>query len=112
MTTLSALSPLACLTQADVMTMRDLFLLAYDVVDDRRRARMLEAVRAFGIDGQLSAHECLFSHGERADIWRRLTALADPLEDRLLLLRLDPRLAPLVLGRHAGLPAPTLFYAG
>lgn len=94
------------------MPKRDLYLLAYDVVDDRRRGRALDIVRAYGIDGQLSAHECLFSPGERREIWRRLTALLDPTEDRLMILRLDPRLETVVLGRPAAPPAGTLFYAG
>jgi CRISPR-associated protein Cas2 len=94
------------------MAKRDLYLLAYDVADDRRRARVLDAVRAYGIDGQFSAHECLFSPGERNEIWARLTGLVDPLEDRLMILRLDPRLETIALGRPPAPPAGALLYAG
>jgi CRISPR-associated endonuclease Cas2 len=94
------------------MPKRDLYLLAYDIVDDRRRNRALEACRAFGIDGQFSAHECLFSPAERADIWRRLTTLCDPGKDRLFILRLEPRLETLVLGRPPQPPVTPLLYAG
>jgi CRISPR-associated protein Cas2 len=75
------------------MPHRDPYLLAYDVVEDRPRNRALSAVRGFGLDSQLSVHECHFTTGERNEIWRRLTSILDPATDRLLLLRLDPRSA-------------------
>jgi CRISPR-associated protein Cas2 len=73
------------------MPHRDLYLLAYDIAADAARARALSAVRGFGLDPQLSVHECHFTPGERNEIWQRLAALLDPAADRLLLLRLDPR---------------------
>lgn len=94
------------------MTRRALYLLAYDIGDDRRRARVLRSVRAFGIDGQYSAHECLFSPAERGEIWRRVCALADPESDRLLLLRLDPRMSPLALGQPRRPAIAPFAYAG
>jgi CRISPR/Cas system-associated endoribonuclease Cas2 len=73
------------------MPVRDLYLLAYDVVLPAPRARALKAVRGFGLDAQLSVHECSFTAGERREIWHRLAATLDPAADRLLMLRLDPR---------------------
>lgn len=73
------------------MLHRDLYLLAYDVAKPSPRARVLSAVRGFGLDPQLSVHECLFTPGERNEIWHRLTEILEPATDRLLLLRLDPR---------------------
>jgi CRISPR-associated protein Cas2 len=91
------------------MAERDLVLLGYDVISDRRRARVLAAVRAFGIGGQLSAHECLLSRPERRELWRRIAALVDPDEDRVLLLALDPRLAVETFGTALP-PRPVTFH--
>jgi CRISPR-associated endonuclease Cas2 len=94
-----------------IMPRRDLVLLAYDIADDRRRTRTLNAVRGFGIDAQLSVHECCFSAGERREIWRRLAALVDK-DDRLLLLILDPRSRVETLGTPRAPLDPALHYIG
>jgi CRISPR-associated protein Cas2 len=95
-----------------IMPHRDLYLLAYDIVRDSRRARALEAVKAFGIGGQKSAHECMLSPGERNELWTRLAAIADIREDRLLLLRLDPRSEPTLIGRATPPVQPAMAYIG
>ena len=93
------------------MPRRDLVLVAYDIACDRRRARTLDAVRGFGIDAQLSVHECRFTAGERREIWRRLAALVDK-DDRLLLLILDPRARVETLGTPRAPLDPALHYIG
>jgi CRISPR-associated protein Cas2 len=93
------------------MSRRDLVLLAYDVVCDRRRARALDALRGFGVDGQLSVHECQFTPGERREMWQRLTAFLTD-DDRLLLLLLDPRARIETLGTPRTTLEPTLHYIG
>ncbi|MCZ7659388.1 MAG: CRISPR-associated endonuclease Cas2 [Xanthobacteraceae bacterium] len=93
------------------MPHRDLVLLAYDIACDRRRARAFAAVRGFGVDAQLSVHECRFTPGERREIWRRLTdILAD--DDRLLALVLDPRARVVTLGTPRATLDPALHYIG
>jgi CRISPR-associated endonuclease Cas2 len=93
------------------MPRRDLVLLAYDIVCDRKRARAFESVRGFGVDAQLSVHECHFTPAERREMWRRLTALADE-DDRLLLLLLDPRARVEMLGTPRTTLEPALHYIG
>src|SRR5262249_44851454 len=93
------------------MPRRDLVLVAYDIACDRRRARTLRAVRGFGIDAQLSVHECRFTARERREIWDRLTPLLEP-GDRLLLLILDPRSRIETLGTPRAPLDPTLHYIG
>jgi CRISPR-associated endonuclease Cas2 len=93
------------------MPRRDLVLVAYDVACERRRARALAAVRGFGIDGQLSVHECRLTSGERREIWRRLTDILDE-RDRLLLLLLDPRARVETLGTPRAPFEPALHYIG
>jgi CRISPR-associated endonuclease Cas2 len=93
------------------MPRRDLVLLAYDVACDRRRARVLDAVRGFGIDAQLSVHECRFTAAERREIWRRVTALVAP-DDRVLMLVLDPRARVETLGTARAPLDPAFHYIG
>lgn len=93
------------------MPRRDLVLVAYDIVCDRKRTRALEAVRGFGVDAQLSVHECQFTPAERREMWRRLTALAGE-DDRLLLLILDPRARVEMLGTPRTTLEPALHYIG
>ncbi|HHG89767.1 MAG TPA: CRISPR-associated endonuclease Cas2 [Devosia sp.] len=73
------------------MPKRWTYLVAYDSPSDSRRAGMLRLVGGFGMDPQLSFHECRLSAGERRELWGELTRCAKPEQDRLLLLRLDPR---------------------
>jgi CRISPR-associated protein Cas2 len=90
--------------------MRRYYLLAYDVTADRRRAAVLKAVKAHGLGGQESAHECWLSKAERRELMRLLKRLIDPAEDRLLLLRIDPRSDVRQLGKGEVLADPSLFY--
>ncbi len=80
------------------MPKRWTYIIAYDSPDANRRTRMLARVVGFGIDPQLSFHECRLSNGERRELWSALRRCADPQQDRLLLLRLGPRNAKWRLG--------------
>lgn len=91
---------------------RPLHLVAYDVADARRLARVLDAVKAFSTGGQKSVHECFLSPGELAELWRELARAIDHRSDSVLVLRLDPRQGVQTLG--IGVPARDLpfFYVG
>jgi CRISPR-associated protein Cas2 len=88
------------------------YLVAYDSPDDRRRTALHAAITAFGIGGQLSAHECRLSVGERRELWQRLAEICSADEDRLILLALDPRLEVLRAGPARALVAEGLAYVG
>jgi CRISPR/Cas system-associated endoribonuclease Cas2 len=83
------------------MPKRRIYIIAYDSPSGNRRAKMLERVQGFGIDPQLSFHECCLSRGETRELWGELLACSDPARDKLLLLRLDPRNATWRLGKPA-----------
>ena len=93
------------------MTRRRLFLIAYDVTCHRRRARALRTVRAFGLGGQKSAHECALTGRERRELLNDLARVLDGKVDRLLVLRLDPRSRIDTLG-VAEPPDLSWFYVG
>lgn len=93
------------------MTHNRLYLIAYDVPCPRRRARVLRAVKAHGVDGQKSAHECALTRRAYRDLRRSLDRVMDRRADRLLVLRLDPR-SP-IDGLGIARPAtPDWFYIG
>lgn len=94
------------------MARRNLTLIAYDIVSDRARAKALKAVRAFGVDGQKSVHECALTETERRELSSRLRAIVDPKTDRLMIVRLDPRSQIRALAEPKPTKPPTLLYVG
>lgn len=73
------------------MPARDVYIVAWDVVDNSRRARVRKAVTAFGVDGQRSVRECRLTKAERSELERRLAGMMNRDEDRLLIIRIaDP----------------------
>jgi CRISPR-associated protein Cas2 len=78
---------------------RPLHVVAYDISEPGRLARVHDAVKAFSTGGQKSVHECFLSSGELAQLRGRLEVLIDPAEDSVLVLRLDPRMGIHVLGQ-------------
>jgi CRISPR-associated protein Cas2 len=91
------------------MTRRVLHLVAYDVASRRRLRRALHIVRAHAVGGQKSAHECFLSEAERLALLGRLRRLLHPGADRLIALRLDPRMPQRCLGvAHPPQDAPVL----
>lgn len=80
------------------MTGRALYLFAYDVTHPKRLRRALRLAREHATGGQKSAHECWVTLGERAALLRALRNTLRPQADRMLAVRLDPRLPPRGLG--------------
>jgi CRISPR-associated protein Cas2 len=91
-------------------TDRDLYLAAYDVVERRRLRAALDLVRGYATGGQYSAHECWLTPAERGQLIVDAAAILDADEDRLLLLRLDPRGAAITLGVAVAPADPACFY--
>ncbi len=92
--------------------MRKLYLVAYDISAKDRLRNALQASRSFAIGGQKSVHECTLSEAERDELQETMKDLLDLEEDRLLLLRLDPRAVSFTLGRAVRPQVSTVFYVG
>jgi CRISPR-associated protein Cas2 len=77
-------------------------VVAYDVVDDRRRSRVADALLDHGVRVQYSVFECVLTAGERRLLARRLQSLIEPAEDAVSLYVLCRRCRPHVkrLGRE------------
>lgn len=89
---------------------RDLYLVAYDVAAPRRLRAALDLVRGYATGGQYSVHECWLTPAERAQLIADADAILDSREDRMLLLRLDPRGAAIALGVAEKPADPSCFY--
>lgn len=78
---------------------RHLFLVCYDISDDRRQRQVREFLSAWRVSGQQSAAECWFSASELTLVKQQLHSLIDPSTDRLHIVRLDPRQPVLHVGK-------------
>lgn len=64
-------------------------LIAYDIGDPKRWAKVVEACQDHGVRVQLSLFECWLEEPEFQDLWNRLQTLIKPEEDRLAAYTLD-----------------------
>jgi CRISPR-associated protein Cas2 len=94
------------------MTNRDLYIAAYDIASPKRLRAALKVVRGHSTGGQKSAYECFLTPAERSDLLCRLREVIDLLEDRVLLIRLDPRSRVHTLGIAVAPQDPPFFYCG
>ena len=59
------------------------FVVAYDVVKDRRREKVMNTLKNFGLRVQYSVFECELTTGKLEELRERLRTLIDPRRDRL-----------------------------
>mgnify|MGYP001047286152 CR=1 FL=1 len=77
---------------------RTLYLVAYDVANPKRLARVGRYFKSFRVAGQKSVPEIWVTPAEFARIRADLRNLMDSEEDRLELVQLDPRMQRRCLG--------------
>lgn len=70
--------------------MRNVFLIAYDVTDDKRRTRLHKMLKGYGEALQYSLFQCRLTPSERSKLRTDLWELIDHSTDRLLLIDLGP----------------------
>ena len=92
--------------------LRHLFIIGYDIASHRRRRHALKAVKGHAIGGQKSLYECWLTAGELQQAMATLRRLIDPMTDRVVLVRLDPRAAIHTLGVAVAPADGELFYQG
>ena len=59
------------------------FVIAYDVVQDRRRTKVMNALKDFGLRVQYSVFECELTAARAAELRERLAKLIDKKHDKL-----------------------------
>lgn len=92
--------------------MRRLYLIAYDVCDQRRLAKVRELLKAYSTGGQKSVYECWLSPAELVEVTEALQGLIEMTEDRVHIVTLDGRSRPAVLGIAVPPSDPAFFYFG
>jgi len=91
---------------------RHLYLAAYDIANPKRLHRMLVAVKGYATGGQKSVFECWLNGGEKKEILAASACIMRLSEDRFMLIRLDPRQQPRLLGQAQPASDPAFFYYG
>lgn len=85
--------------------MRLLYIVAYDVRDDRRLRRVFRLMRGCGDHLQYSVFRCELSDRERVELMTKLANVLKPTEDQALLFPLGPAGGSRELHvYHVGLP--------
>ena len=70
--------------------MRNIFLISYDVADDKRRNKVFKKLKGRGEAVQFSVFRCALSPTEKLTLRTELWDVLNLNEDRLLLLDLGP----------------------
>ena len=70
--------------------MRNVFLVAYDVVDDKRRTRLHKKLKGYGEALQFSLFQCRLTPSERLILRSETWDLINHATDRILLIDLGP----------------------
>ena len=85
---------------------RTLYLVAYDVCDPRRLARVGRYFHSYRVAGQKSVPEIWVTPAELQHIRHDMDRLLDMGQDRLQLIALDPRMRRRCLGKAVTFGAP------
>ena len=71
--------------------MRNVYLISYDVADDKRRTKVFKKLKGRGEAIQFSVFRCRLSHMEKLTLRAELWDILNMAEDRLLLVDLGPQ---------------------
>ena len=94
------------------MTTRGLYIAAYDVSDRKRLRQVHQVVKGYATGGQKSVFECFLTPRERSTLAADACSIMAPDEDRFMLLRIEERTQPVLLGIAAPAADPEFYYVG
>jgi len=92
--------------------MRTLYLIAYDITDDKRLNHVREFLKGYSTGGQKSVYECFLTDGELRYVIEKLAGLIDEEEDRVHIFTMDGRSRTHTLGIAVQPKDPEYFYIG
>lgn len=92
--------------------MRRLYLIAYDITEEKRLNRVRYLLKGYSTGGQKSVYECFVTEGEVGIILSRLNMLIEPEEDRVHIFSIDGRSRTHTLGIAPQPKDPSFFYFG
>ncbi len=91
---------------------RTLYLIAYDITDERRLKKVREFLKGYSTGGQRSVYECFLTDGESRFVTSKLRRSILYSEDRVHIFQLDGRSRPHALGIGIMPKDPSYFYIG
>ncbi len=91
---------------------RTLYLIAYDITDDKRLNRVREFLKGYSTGGQKSVYECFLTAGELNHVKVVLDRLIDGETDRVHIFTMDARSRTHALGIGVQPKDPEYFYIG
>lgn len=91
---------------------RTLYLIAYDIRDDRRLNRVRNFLKGYSTGGQKSVYECFLTEGELRFITSKLKRLIREDEDRVHIFTMDGRSRTYAFGIALQPKDPEYFYIG
>jgi CRISPR-associated protein Cas2 len=91
---------------------RTLYLIAYDITNDRRLNCVRQFLKGYSTGGQKSVYECFLTDGEFRYVKRKLERLIDGEDDRVHIFTMDGRSRTHALGIAVQPKDPEYFYIG
>jgi CRISPR-associated protein Cas2 len=91
---------------------RTLYVIAYDITDDKRLNRVRYFLKGYSTGGQKSAYECFLTDGELNSVKRNIEGLILDAEDRVHIFQMDGRSTTHALGIAVQPKDPEYFYIG
>lgn len=91
---------------------RTLYLIAYDITDDKRITRAREFLKGYSTGGQKSVYECYLTKGEFRTVSEELGRIIEEEDDRVHIFTMDGRSRTHALGIGIQPKDPVYFYIG
>lgn len=91
---------------------RRLYIVAYDIRENRRLNSVRHFLKGYSTGGQKSVYECFLTHGELRQVTERLHDLIEEEEDRLHVFTMDGRSRTHIIGIAVQPKDPSYFYFG
>lgn len=92
------------------MNTRHLFLVGYDIEEDRARRHALRDVQQHALGGQKSFYECWLTVAELQSLLAQMRASINASTDRVIFIRLDARSPSLQLGQAEAIQGADYFH--
>lgn len=91
---------------------RTLYLIAYDIREDKRLNSVRYFLKGYSTGGQKSVYECFLTDGEIKFVMSRIRMLILEIEDRVHIFRMDGRSRTHAIGIAVQPKDPEYFYIG
>jgi CRISPR-associated protein Cas2 len=91
---------------------RRLYLIAYDITNNKRLNRVRYFLKGYSTGGQKSVYECFLTDGELNYVSKNLKGLIEEDEDRIHIFTMDGRSKTHTLGIAIQPDDPEYFYVG